>query len=268
MSLRPSRSTGAGSRLKRLSKSRNTGAVLKAYAIGFVGAVLAILIVVALSQGVRGQDEPGLRWGGTVYTSEAAFKGYLKSKGLSYKTWLARNPGAAPWEPAPEPRVAARPTAAAAPEAGSPPGRETATDLSGWLPGWLPLAAFGLAAAGGAIFLLSRLRLGAAVARIPSRPAVSFDGRALRLDALVAGGRTAVPTLQRAAHVAAGAVRRLEAAAPFYGERLLAAARSDGRVLRTFLQRRNMRLADVAFALLAVTAAAMFVLFVVVLLTA
>jgi hypothetical protein len=23
----------------------------------------------------------------------------LKSKGLSYKTWLARNPGAAPWEP-------------------------------------------------------------------------------------------------------------------------------------------------------------------------
>jgi hypothetical protein len=241
--------------------------VLKAYAIGFVGAVLAILIVVALSQGVRTQEEPGLRWGGTVYTSEAAFKGYLKSKGLSYETWLARNPGAAPWEPAPEPKVAAR-TTAAAPEAGPAPGGETATDLSGWLPGWLPLAAFGLAAAGGAIFLLSRLRLGTAVARMPSRPGVSFDGRALRLDALVAGGRTAVPTLQRAAHVAAGAVRRLEAAAPFYGERLLAGARSDGRVLRSFLQRRNIRLADVAFALLAVTAAAMFVLFVVVLLTA
>ncbi|MDF2749435.1 MAG: hypothetical protein K0T00_610 [Gaiellaceae bacterium] len=241
--------------------------MLKAYAIGFVGAVLAILIVVALSQGVRTQEEPGLRWGGTVYTSEAAFKGYLKSKGLSYETWLARNPGAAPWEPAPGPEVAAR-TTAAAPEAGPAPGGETATDLSGWLPGWLPLAAFGLAAAGGAIFLLSRLRLGTAVARMPSRPGVSFDGRALRLDALVAGGRTAVPTLQRAAHVAAGAVRRLEAAAPFYGERLLAGARSDGRVLRSFLQRRNIRLADVAFALLAVTAAAMFVLFVVVLLTA
>jgi hypothetical protein len=246
--------------------------VLKAYAIGFVGAVLAILIVVALSQGVRTQEEPGLRWGGTVYTTEAAFKGYLKSKGLSYETWLARNPGAAPWEPAPEPQVAARTTtttaAAAAPEAGRAPSRETPTDLTGWLPGWLPLAAFGLAAAGGTIFLLSRLRLGAAVARIPSRPTVSTDGRALRLDALVAGGRTAVPTLQRAAHVAAGAVRRLEASAPFYGQRLLAGARSDGRVLRTFLQRRNIRLGDVAFALLAVTAVAMFVLFVVVLLTA
>jgi hypothetical protein len=84
----------------------------------------------------------------------------------------------------------------------------------------------------------------------------------------VAGGRTAVPTLQRAAHVAAGAVRRLEASAPFYGQRLLAGARSDGRVLRTFLQRRKIRGADVAFVLLAVTAAAMFVLFVVVLLTA
>ena len=247
--------------------------MLKAYAIGFVGAVLAILIVVALSQGVRTQEEPGLRWGGTVYTTEAAFKGYLKSKGLSYETWLARNPGAAPWEPAPEPQVAARSTttttaAAAAPEAGRAPSRETPTDLTGWLPGWLPLAAFGLAAAGGTIFLLSRLRLGAAVARIPSRPTVSFDGRALRLDALVAGGRTAVPTLQRAAHVAAGAVRRLEASAPFYGQRLLAGARSDGRVLRTFLQRRKIRGADVAFVLLAVTAAAMFVLFVVVLLTA
>ena len=241
--------------------------MLKAYAIGFVGAVLAILIVVALGQGVRTQEEPGLRWAGTVYTSEAAFKGYLKSKGLSYQTWLARNPGAAPWEPAPEPTVAAR-TSSAAQEAEPPASRETATDLSGWLPGWLPLAAVGLAAVGGAIFLLSRLRLGTALARIPSRPALASDGRALRLEALVAGGRTAVPTLQRAAHAAAGAVRRLETAAPLYGERLLAGARAEGRVLRTYVQGQNIRWADVAFAVLAVTAAAMFVLFVVVLLTA
>jgi hypothetical protein len=42
---------------------------------------------------------PGLVWGGNVYTSKNEFKRYLRSKSLSYATWLKRNPGVAPWEP-------------------------------------------------------------------------------------------------------------------------------------------------------------------------
>ena len=45
------------------------------------------------------RQETGLRWGGTVYTSKQEFNVYLRSKGLSYRIWLARNPGVAPWEP-------------------------------------------------------------------------------------------------------------------------------------------------------------------------
>jgi hypothetical protein len=73
--------------------------VLKGYAFGFFSAALAVLLVAAIWIGTRPKHESGLLWGDTVYTSRAQFDGYLKSKGLSYKTWLARNPGAAPWEP-------------------------------------------------------------------------------------------------------------------------------------------------------------------------
>jgi hypothetical protein len=46
-------------------------------------------------------------WGGKVYTTKEEFNGYLKSKGLSYKTWVAKNPHAAPWEPGAQPSAKA-----------------------------------------------------------------------------------------------------------------------------------------------------------------
>lgn len=73
--------------------------MLKGYAFGFLSAALAVLLVAAIWIGTQPKHESGLLWGDTVYTSRQQFDGYLKSKGLSYKSWLARNPGAAPWEP-------------------------------------------------------------------------------------------------------------------------------------------------------------------------
>ena len=67
-----------------------------------ISATVSALLVLALAPK---QQEPGLLWGGTVYTSKQQFQEYLKAKGLNYKTWLARNPGAAPWE-----RAAAEPS--------------------------------------------------------------------------------------------------------------------------------------------------------------
>jgi hypothetical protein len=48
---------------------------------------------------VKPINGPGMVWGGAVYRSKQEFNLYLKSKGLSYATWLGRNPGVAPWEP-------------------------------------------------------------------------------------------------------------------------------------------------------------------------
>lgn len=89
--------------------------MLKAYAVGFFSAVLALAVVAGIWLALQPEDEAGLRWGGTVYTSKQEFDGYLRSKGLSYRVWLARNPGAAPWEPA----SARAPSAAGKPAAGS-----------------------------------------------------------------------------------------------------------------------------------------------------
>jgi hypothetical protein len=79
--------------------------VLKAYAIGFLGAVLAVGLAAAIVLATQPEQKPGLVWGTTTYTSKEQFSGYLKSKGLSYKAWLARNPGAAPWESTPRAEV-------------------------------------------------------------------------------------------------------------------------------------------------------------------
>ena len=76
----------------------DTEAVLKAYALGLFTAALALALVATIWIGTQPRQEPGLVWGGAVYTSKEEFNVYLKSKGLSYKTWVARNPDAAPWE--------------------------------------------------------------------------------------------------------------------------------------------------------------------------
>jgi len=73
--------------------------VLKAYAAGLFGASLAVILVAGIWFVAQPSREPGLEWGGKVYSSKQEFQGYLKAKGLSYKAWVARNPGAAPWEP-------------------------------------------------------------------------------------------------------------------------------------------------------------------------
>jgi len=80
-------------------RSLDTEAVLRAYAIGFFSAALAVLVAAVLLLATQPSQEPGLLWGGKVYETRAEFNRYLKSKGLSYKTWVARNPHAAPWEP-------------------------------------------------------------------------------------------------------------------------------------------------------------------------
>jgi hypothetical protein len=78
----------------------DTEAVWKAYALGFFSAAAAVLLVSVIWFGTgTTSEERGLLWGDTVYTSKYDFEDYLKSKGLSYKTWVARHPGDAPWEP-------------------------------------------------------------------------------------------------------------------------------------------------------------------------
>jgi hypothetical protein len=81
--------------------------VAKDYAVGLVGGLALALAVAVLYVATEPKEETGLVWGNTVYTSKQEFKGYLKSKGLSYKIWLARNPGVAPWEPNPKGHSAA-----------------------------------------------------------------------------------------------------------------------------------------------------------------
>ena len=74
--------------------------VLKSFIVGFLGAVAALMVAAAFWFAVfQPINEPGLLWGGSVYRTKQEFGLYLKSKGLSYATWLRRNPGVAPWEP-------------------------------------------------------------------------------------------------------------------------------------------------------------------------
>lgn len=83
------------------------------YVIPCVGALASVLLGVVLWFVTHPQ--PALQWGGHAYTSKHEFARYLESVGASYEVWLARHPGAAPWEPA-----AARPAPSAA-ETGAEP---------------------------------------------------------------------------------------------------------------------------------------------------
>lgn len=125
--------------------------MLKAYAIGFFGAVLAVALAGAIWLATQPEQTPSLVWGTTTYTSKEQFKGYLKSRGLSYKTWLARNPGAAPWEPAPRTEVKG------ATHTGTGDSRTTRQVVEDWATD-LPLAPLVAILAGGATLILVRRR--------------------------------------------------------------------------------------------------------------
>jgi hypothetical protein len=227
--------------------------------VALFSVVLAGLLVGGIwfsTQSTPPPQEPALEWGGFVYTSKQEFKHYLKSKGLSYKTWVARNPGAAPWEPAPV-RVATNVGATkrvrevtktpASAEAGS-----------GWV-GRALLAAMGLLLAGAGVLTLVRRRVLTARLR---KVATSFDEP-------VSGGPprgssaalTASSSTIRGVGVAAsGAASRLRVSLPVAAARLVAAARADARWLANRMGERDISGGDVAYSVLALGSAIVFAL--------
>ena len=279
--------------------------MLKAYAFGFFGAALAVVLVAVILFGTKSSQEPGLLWGDKVYTTRQEFDAYLKSKGLSYKTWAARYPGAAPWEPD-EITIGAITV------------RASTETREAWVVR-LPLAAAGLMLATGcALLLLRGLRTA-----MPSRARGSVAFVSAVLTVLLASviwfgtprlllaaigltvatgcalllppelrpvpGRLAMRSvaffrpwgLQIGKSAAAGAptafalVRRLGVAASVATRRLKASAPLVGERLigaaradarlPTLMRERNISVGDVAFGVLAVVTAVIFALFVVLL---
>ena len=73
--------------------------MLKAYLVGFLGALAALMVGTAIWFAAQSLERPQLVWAGSAYTSKQEFELHLKSNGVSYRTWLRRHPGMAPWEP-------------------------------------------------------------------------------------------------------------------------------------------------------------------------
>ena len=71
--------------------------MLRPFALGFVGASAVVVLALAVWLGTDVREERGLLWRPRL-TYHREFNDYLKPKGLSYKTWAARHPGAARWE--------------------------------------------------------------------------------------------------------------------------------------------------------------------------
>jgi hypothetical protein len=204
--------------------------------VAVFSAVLAVLVG-AIWFSTQPSQQPGLVWDGKVYTSKQDFKAYLKSNGLSYATWVARNPGAAPWEPAVV-RVSAK-----APAATNAP-RDSMTGPV------LPAIGLMLAAAC-ALLLWRRRRL--VVARFATQ-SVAFDSPgALRV--VSSDPPAAFASIRRLAVVASSV--------PRYGDRVVSGARADARLLAKRMRQRDISGGDVAYALLAVLSAVVFALVVV-----
>ena len=220
--------------------------------VALFSTVLAGVLAGAIWFSTQSREEPGLRWGDTVYTSKQEFKGYLKSKGLNYETWLARNPGAAPWEP-----PVVRRSATKAPAAKVDPAAKK-TEPSGSLEGWSArqlLVGLGLLLAAASFFLLLRGPRPAAV-RLAAAPVAAFRRLASRdrtrtsrlWDASVAANRR----LSVATSDAAG---RMKVSAPFHGRRLVGAAQATGRRMSHFVRERDVTAPQLAYGLLAVLSA-------------
>jgi hypothetical protein len=203
--------------------------------VALFSTVLAGLLAGAIWISTQSREPPGLRWGDTVYTSKQEFKGYLKSKGLSYQTWLARNPGAAPWEP--EPAV----VRSAAKKTGAPklPVATTAEPGNG-LP-IRPLLVLGLLLA-----LVSSVLL---VRRRPPAAARLAAGSAAVLRRVASRRRGPV------ALAASDAAGRLRASAPFHGRRVVGVAQATGRRMTHFVRERDVTAPQLAYGLVAVLSA-------------
>ena len=73
--------------------------MLKPFLSGFFAALGTLMVGAAIWFAVQSLDRPRLVWAGSAYASKEEFQLYLRSNGLSYRTWLRRHPGLAPWEP-------------------------------------------------------------------------------------------------------------------------------------------------------------------------
>ena len=189
--------------------------------VALFSAVLAALLAGGIWFTTQSREEPGLKWGGTVYTSKQEFKGYLKSKGLSYKVWLARNPGAAPWEPVAARASARAPDATKAREVAKAPEAQKAS--AGWV-GRPLLAVLGLMVATACGFLLLRARR-PVMARFPTGSEALLSPGGIRLGRSWGGGARMSASIERVGVVASSATGRLKVSAPRFGVRLVSAAR-------------------------------------------
>lgn len=237
-------------------------------AAAMFSVVLAAVLVAGFWYGTQPRQKPGLLWGGTVYTSKEQFNLYLRAKGLSYKTWLARNPGAAPWEPAPAPRAKAReavesPATTKVRRAAN--ARAAGESNGSVLPSWLlPALGFSLVTAGAALLIRRRGRVTAKI----SRPAVRIRIPRAKLGNWGAAvSAAAIASARLLGRVTLRALRGLRASAQILAPRLGRASRAVAQPLLQFARVHAFSTGDVVFALLAVVSVAAFGAFVVLVLT-
>jgi hypothetical protein len=181
-------------------------------------------------------------WGNKVYATKQEFTGYLRSKGLSYNTWLARNPGVAPWE------------------AGARPAPKEPRDP--WLVR-VPLAALALIFVT-AIWRLALPQLRPIMPRFPRDKTSDVSATVPRSGKSLNGGPGALRMTRRLVLVTTRAARQvLVVLGPIYVKRLNSGSHAYLRLLASTMRERNMTVASVTFGLLAVGAAVGFALFVV-----
>ena len=230
-----------GALLLLRNRDPRTARASKAAAVLF-SSILTIVLVAGFWYGTQPRQTPGLHWGGTVYTSKGQFKLYLKSKGLSYDNWLAKNPGAAPWEPTPAPstKVLAATSAPSATEMGraASVGADS-TPSEGWRPLLVPALALTLAMACAALLLRARRSVAAGLA------AQWISLRAPR----------AHRSERRVGEATARAASRMKASIPVCGSRVGRASRDVASLVHRFAHSVEINAGDVAMALLMVVGA-------------
>lgn len=242
---------------------RNSGTTsrFERTAAALFSTVLAVVLVAGFWYGTQ-PKEKGLLWGGAVYTSKEQFNLYLKAKGLSYKTWLARNPGAAPWEPEPVQSATARESAKAPPakqvrrpvtQQRQPAGASAARESNDGFP--LPslfLPALGLTLVMGFFVMLLRARrpVGARLATTAGTiPRAQVGGWGSTLSA------TAIASTQRLGRATLRSAGRVGAVAPIYGSRAGRASREATRLLLHYARINGIGLRHVVIGVLVVVGA-------------